>query len=70
MQTALILLLKGEIIQSIVAYPALIPTIFLLGYLLLHLIFSFKKGAFVLKISFIFTVTIIVINYLIKLFIH
>jgi len=70
MQSAFILLLKGKIIESIMTYPALIPTIFLMGFLALHLIFSFKKGAFVLKISFIFTVIIIIINYLVKLFIH
>jgi hypothetical protein len=67
MQSAFILLLKGEIIESILTYPALIPTIFMMVYLGLHLIFKFNKGAYILKISFIFTATIIVINYLIKL---
>lgn len=66
MQTAIILLLKGDFVESILAYPALIPTLFLLVYLCLHLIFNFKKGAFILKISFIFTVAIIFINYAIK----
>ena len=67
MQTAFILLLKGRLIESIIAYPALLPTFFLLVYLTLHLFFNFKKGAFVLKISFIFTVVIIVFNYIFKL---
>ena len=67
MQTAFILLLKGRLIESIIAYPALLPTMFMLSYLSLHLFFNFKKGAFVLKISFIFTVVIIVLNYIIKL---
>lgn len=66
MQTAIILLLKGDIAGSIIAYPALIPTIFLLVYLFLHLIFNFKKGAIILKISFIFTVVIMFTNYVIK----
>ena len=67
MQTALILLLKGRLLESIMAYPALLPTIFMISYLILHLFYNFKKGAFVLKISFIFTVAIMVLNYSIKL---
>jgi len=67
MQTAFIELLKGNIAESLKTYPALIPIIFLVAYLILHLIFKFRKGALVLKITFIFTAVIIVINYLIKL---
>jgi hypothetical protein len=70
MQTAFILLLKGQFLESIKTYPALLPTLFLLSFLVLHLIFDFKKGAAILKISFIFTVAIIVINYTIKLIFH
>lgn len=67
MQTAFIELLKGNIAESLKTYPALVPIIFLVAYLILHLIFKFRKGALVLKITFIFTAAIIVINYLIKL---
>lgn len=69
MQTAIILLLKGEFIESFKTYPALLPVMFLVSFLILHLVFKFKKGAKVLKISFIFTVTIMVISYLVKHFI-
>lgn len=68
MQTAFIELLKGNIAESLKTYPALIPIIFLVAFLILHLIFKFKKGALVLKITFIFTAAIIVINYFLKLF--
>jgi len=64
MQQALIELLKGNFIDSLKAYPALLPIIFILVYLILHLIFKFEKGAFYLKISFIFIVSIIVINFI------
>jgi len=70
MQRALIELLKGNFINSIKVYPALLPIVFLLLYLILHLIFKFEKGALVLKISFIFTVSIIVINYILKLILN
>ncbi|GAB4296274.1 MAG: hypothetical protein Kow0068_20720 [Marinilabiliales bacterium] len=67
MQRAFIELLKGHIWESIQLYPALLPMIFLFFYLILHLIFKFKNGATVLKISFIFTVCIVVINFIVKL---
>jgi hypothetical protein len=67
MQTALIELLKGNVIESIKIYPALIPTLFLVFFLILHLIFKFKKGAFVLKISFIITGSLMFIHYIYRL---
>lgn len=67
MQRALVELLRGNLWESILLYPALLPTIFLFVFLVLHLIFKFKKGAAILKFSFIFTVAIVVINYIYKL---
>ncbi len=70
MQTAFILLLKGNIIESFQSYPALLPIMFMIMYLILHLKLNFKKGATVLKISFIFTVAIIVVNYVLKVVVY
>lgn len=67
MQRAFIALLKGNILESISVYPALIPTIVMLIFLVLHLIFNFKLGAQYLKIWFIFTATIIVFSYIYKI---
>ena len=67
MQRSFIELLKGDFLESLRIYPALLPTLFLLIYLILHLIFKFQNGAFVLKISFIFTVSIIVIHFIANL---
>ncbi|MBN2174801.1 MAG: DUF2752 domain-containing protein [Bacteroidales bacterium] len=67
MQSAFLLLLRGRVLESIQTYPALLPIMFMLTYLTMHLVFDFKKGAFVLKISFIFTVIIIVISYIFKI---
>jgi len=66
MQRAIVELLRGNLWESITLYPALLPTIFLFIFLILHLIFKFKKGALILKISFIFTVSIVVINFIFK----
>jgi len=69
-QTALIELLKGNVLESIRTFPALLPTIFLVFFLILHLIFKFRKGAFVLKISFIATGSIMFVHYIYKLLTH
>jgi hypothetical protein len=60
-QRAFVLLLKGQLWDSIVMYPALIPLIALLFYLISHLIFKFNKGATVLKWGFI-AVTVLIVG--------
>ena len=70
MQRALIELLKGNIVESLVLYPALIPMILLFIFLILHIIFNFKHGAFVLKSTFILSVSIVFIQYSIKTILH
>lgn len=67
MQRSVIELLKGNIIESIKIYPALFPVIFMLIFLFLHLIIKFKYGAEILKISFIFTSSLMVINFIFRL---
>jgi hypothetical protein len=66
MQRAFIELLKGNLFESIQLFPALIPMIFTLLFLVAHLIFKFRQGAMILKISFIFTMSIIVVFYIYK----
>ena len=66
MQTAFIDLLKGKLWQSITDYPSLIPLILTVLTLILHLIFKFRHGAAVIKYLFIFTVILIVGNYISK----
>lgn len=67
MQRSFVELLKGNTTESLQIYPALLPTLFLIVYLILHIIFKFKKGAFILKISFIFTISIMILHFIIKL---
>jgi len=69
-QRAVIELLKGNILESIKQYPALIPIIILIIVLLFHLTFRFKYGSQFLIRWFLFTVILIVGNYLIKLIIN
>lgn len=68
MQTALIELLKGHLISSFKAFPALLPMIALLLFLVIHIVFKLPKGALILKILFIFTSSVMMIIYLIRVF--
>ena len=70
MQRAFIELLKGNFTESLMLFPALIPTIIMVIYLLLHLIFKFAKGANILKIMFIINTSIVVVlSYIYKIII-
>ena len=64
MQRSLIELLKGNFTESFMLYPALLPTVFLISFLIVHLIFKFQKGALILKILFVINVLIIVLHYI------
>ena len=68
-QRSLIALLKGNVGESILLYPGLIPMLLLFVFLLLHVMFHFKHGARILKYLFIADITIIMINYIVQ-FIH
>jgi hypothetical protein len=69
MQRAVILLLRGNFIESLKMYPPLIPIIIMLVFMISHLIFKFKHGAKILVGIFIFNVIIILSNYFYKLLI-
>ncbi|MCW3102355.1 MAG: hypothetical protein JWO09_795 [Bacteroidetes bacterium] len=68
-QRAFILLLKGEVWESICMYPALIPIIILFIFLIVHLLVKFKKGGIYLMYNFILVMTLILGNFFFKLFI-
>ena len=67
MQRSFIELLKGNFTDSFILFPALIPTILLVTFLFLHLIFRFKNGANALKYFFIINTSIVVLSYIYKL---
>ncbi len=67
MQRSFIALLKGDFVESLILFPALLPTISLVVYLFLHLIFKFRNGATILKILFIINTSIVVLSYIYKL---
>lgn len=68
MQRSFIELLKGDFYESFKMYPALLPVLFTLGLTATHLILKLKNGAILIKYSFIFTTSIIVLSYITRLF--
>ena len=67
MQRSIIALLKGNLYESFLLYPPLLPFLTLLVLLITQLLFKFKYGAQTLKWVFIFNAMVIVINYLYKI---
>ena len=65
-QRALIALMKGNLVESIKEYPALIPILFLFLFLILHIIFKFKNGAKILLWNFILVWIIVIMNYVLN----
>ncbi len=67
MQRSIHALLEGNINASIHFYPAMIPLIIMFGFLALHLLFKFEKGAKALLIMFIVNALIISIHFFNKM---
>lgn len=67
MQRAFVYLMRGEFVESLKMFPALIPLIIMVAYLILHVIFKYKNGHKVLLYMFFTNVAIILTNYIVKL---
>ena len=66
-QRSFVLLLKGDFAGSFMAYPPLLPVLSLFLFLFLQLVYKFEKGGTYLKYFFIFTISFLIIHYIIKL---
>jgi hypothetical protein len=66
MQRSFIFMLKGNFGASFHSYPALLPVLFTLTLTAIHLCLKLKNGAALIKYSFIITISIVVISYILK----
>ncbi len=69
MQRAFIALLRGDFVGSLKLYPALIPTMVMLVFLVVHIVIKLKNGARTLLYMFILNAAIVIFYYLYKLII-
>lgn len=67
MQRSLVALLRGHFSESLHLFPALLPFIFTLLLMVLHLRFRFKNGARYILYSYMATAGILVAGYLLKM---
>ena len=67
MQRSFIALLKGNFVESIVYYPALLPIMITFMLTAIHLIFKLKNGDNYIKYSFIISISIVTINFIVRL---
>jgi hypothetical protein len=70
LQRSILALLEGELLESIMLFPALLPVMAMFVFLGIHLVFKLKHGALILKIFYIGNISIILLNYIFKLIIH
>lgn len=66
LQRSFLKLFEGEISESFFLFPATIPLIILFVFLLLHLRFRFKHGAYALVGIFSFSALLIVVNFMVR----
>ena len=67
-QRALIALLRGEVIESLKLFPALIPTIAMLILLVVHTVYKLNNGGKILISFAIFNVAITIVSYIYNFF--
>ena len=66
-QRSISLLLHGDLVGSILMYPALLPIIFLLGFLIFDMFVTVKYGEQIKLWGTVIAIGIILISYIIKL---
>lgn len=66
-QRALIALLRGDVMESIILYPALIPTIILITSVIIQILFKFNSGWKIIRIMLKADFAIIMVSYIYKL---
>ena len=69
LQRSFIELLKGHLLESVRLYPALLPILFMLTFLCLHIVLKFRNGARILKLMYITNISLIFLHYIYKLII-
>jgi hypothetical protein len=70
MQRALISLLRGDLAASFAQHPALLPLLATLVFSGVQLYFNFRNGARLIVIFFVLTVSLMIVNFVVKSLLH
>lgn len=66
MQRSVIELMRGNFLESLKLYPALLPILFTLVLLAVHLRYKLKNGPKLLLYSYIGSTTIVMLSFIVK----
>ncbi len=66
-QRALVALLRGDVMESIILYPALIPSLILIISVIIQVLFKFKHGWKIVRIMLKADFAFIMVSYIFKL---
>lgn len=69
-QRSVLAMLRGDFMESILLFPALLPLMVMLVFLGFHLAFDLKNGALILKILYITNSFLIIGPFLFKFIFH
>ncbi len=69
-QRSILALLRGDFVESILLFPALLPMLGMFTFLGFHLAFNLKHGALILKMFYISNTILIIGPYLLKFINH
>ena len=70
LQRSLIAMLKGNFSESFRYYPAALPMLVLLIFMVLHLKYRYEKGALILRGIYVFCTAVITVHYIYKIVNH
>lgn len=70
MQRSVVALLKGDFLDSLSLYPALMPLLFLVAYTVLHVVFKFANGARIIILLQAGVTSIVIAHYIYKIIHH
>jgi hypothetical protein len=68
MQRSLLEIFRGNVFDSILLYPGLIPMMFTMVMLIVHLRFKLNNGARLLQYSYITSASVVMVSFFIKQF--
>ena len=70
LQRSVMALLKGDVVNSLLLYPATVPILMLLAFTALHLKFKFTRGADIIVYMQITIAIVIAVFYIYKIIHH
>lgn len=66
-QRALILLMRGDFWGSLHAWPALLPLLITVLFILIHFVFRFRRGGQIILFMLVFAMIVATINFFVKI---